>query len=95
MYATATSFQPKRVGDVENKNNSPFNIRFFDKTSDTRNFFKNIRSDVKTSAVATLLASVTQKQELETSGDPSKAINHRLNKTLLVLLNFSRGTFII
>jgi len=38
-----------------NKNNSPVNIRFVAKTSDIRNFFENIRSDVKTSKVATLV----------------------------------------
>ena len=54
-----TSFQPERVGNVENKNNSPVNIKFFVKTSDIRNFSQNNRSDVKTAEVATLLVSVT------------------------------------
>jgi len=40
---------------VENNNNSPFNIRSVAKTSDIRIFSQNIRSDVKTSEVATLL----------------------------------------
>jgi len=53
-----TFFQPERVGDVENKNNSPVNMIFFAKASDTRNFFQNIRSDLKISDVATLLVSV-------------------------------------
>jgi len=41
-------------GNVVNKNNSSVNIRFVAKTSDIRNFSENIRSDVKTSEVATL-----------------------------------------
>jgi len=41
---------------VENKNNSPVNIRFVSKTSDIRNLSENIRSDVETSEVATLIA---------------------------------------
>jgi len=40
---------------VVNKNNSAVNIRFVAKT-DIRNFSENIRSDVKTSEVATLPA---------------------------------------
>ena len=40
---------------MENNNNSPFNIRSVAKTSDIRIFSQNIRSDVKTSEVATLL----------------------------------------
>jgi len=43
-------------GKFEKKNNSSVNIRFVDKTSDIRNFSQNIKSDVKTSDVATLLA---------------------------------------
>jgi len=39
---------------VKNKHNSPVNIRFVAKTSDIRNFSENIRSDGKTSEVATL-----------------------------------------
>ena len=39
---------------MENKNNSPVNIRFVSKTSDIRNLSENIGSDVKTSEVATL-----------------------------------------
>ena len=54
-----TSFHAKRVGNVENKNNSPVNIRFFATISDTTNFSQNIRSDVKISELATLLVSVT------------------------------------
>jgi len=50
-----TSFQPERTGNVENKNNSSFNIRFVAKTSDIKNFSQNIISDVKTSEVATLV----------------------------------------
>jgi len=37
------------------KSNSLVNIRFVAKTSDIRNFSQNIRSDVKTSEVATLI----------------------------------------
>ena len=51
--------KPKRTGIVVNKNNSPVNIRFVAKTSDIRNFSENIRSDVKTSEVATLMTTVT------------------------------------
>jgi len=40
---------------VGNKNNSPVNVRFVAKTSDIRNFSENIRSDVKTSEVATVV----------------------------------------
>jgi len=44
---------------VEN-NNSPLNIRFVARTSDIRNFSQNIRSDVKTTEVATLVKTVFQ-----------------------------------
>jgi len=37
-------FHSKRTGNMENKNNSPVNIRFVAKTSDIRNFSENIRS---------------------------------------------------
>jgi len=47
-------FHPK-TRNVENKNNCPVNIRFVAKTSDIRNFYENIRSDVKTSEVSTLV----------------------------------------
>jgi len=36
------------------QNNSPGNIRFVAKTSDIRNIFEKVRSDVKTSDVAAL-----------------------------------------
>jgi len=42
-------------GNVVNKSNSPVNIRFVVKTSDIRNFSKNITSDLKTSEVAKLV----------------------------------------
>jgi len=48
-------FYPKVRGNVVNKNNSPVNIRFVAKTSDIRNFSENIRFDVKTSEMATLV----------------------------------------
>jgi len=35
----------ERIGNVENKNNIPVNIRFVSKTSDIRNLSENIRSD--------------------------------------------------
>jgi len=42
--------------NVENRKNSPpVNIRFVTKTSHIGNIFENIRSDVKTSEVATRL----------------------------------------
>ena len=44
-------------GNVENKNN-PVNIRFVAKISDIRYLSVNIRSDVKTSEVATLIAAL-------------------------------------
>jgi len=47
-------FHSKIIGNVENKNNSPVNIKFATKTSDVRNFPQNIRSAVKTLEVATL-----------------------------------------
>jgi len=50
-----TYFYPKIRGNVENKNNSPVNVRFVPQTSDIRNFSENIRSDVETWEVATLL----------------------------------------
>jgi len=48
-----TYFHPQKREKVENINNSPVNIRFVAKTSDIRNLFESIRSDVKTSEVAT------------------------------------------
>ena len=51
-----THFQPRKRRNVENNNNSQLNIRFVAKTSDIRIFSQNIRSDVKTSEVATLSA---------------------------------------
>jgi len=50
-----TYFQTRKRRIVENNNNYPLNIRFAAKTSDIRNFSQNIRSDVKTSEVATLV----------------------------------------
>jgi len=47
-----TYFYPKMRGNVVN--NSPANIRFVAKISEIRMFSENIRSDVKTSEVATL-----------------------------------------
>jgi len=43
---------------VENKNNSPINIRFIAKTLNIRHISQNIRSDVKTSDVTTLFVAV-------------------------------------
>jgi len=43
---------------VGNNNNYPLNIRFVAETSDIRNLSQNIRSDVKTSEVATLTAAL-------------------------------------
>ena len=52
-----TYFQPRKRRNVENNHsNCPLNIRFVTKTSAIRNFSQNIRSDVKTSEVATLSA---------------------------------------
>jgi len=50
-----THFHPKSIKNVGNKNNILVNIRFLVKTSDIRNFSQNIRSDIKTSEVATLV----------------------------------------
>jgi len=52
-----TSFQPERR-NVENKSSSSVNIRFVAKTWNIRNFHQNIRSDAKTSEVATLKVNV-------------------------------------
>jgi len=41
-----TYFRPKMRRNVENKNNNPVNIRFVAKTSDIRNLFESITSDV-------------------------------------------------
>jgi len=49
-----TLFHRKRIGNVENKNNSPVNMRFVAKTSNIRNFSQSIRSRVETSKAATL-----------------------------------------
>jgi len=40
---------------VENKSKGLVNIRFLTKTSDIRNISQNIRSDVETSEMATLV----------------------------------------
>ena len=53
--ANLICFHPTRIGNVGNKNNSLVNVRFVAKTSDIRNFSENIRSDVKTSEVATVV----------------------------------------
>jgi len=53
MYLTC--FHPQKRENVENINNSPVNIRSVAKTSHIRNLFENIKSDVKTSEVATRL----------------------------------------
>ena len=42
-----TYFHPERGGNLENKSNSPVNIRFVAKTSDIRNLSENVVSDVK------------------------------------------------
>jgi len=54
-----TYFYPQKRGNVQYINNSPSishheNIIFVAKTSNTRNFFENIRSDIKRSQVPTL-----------------------------------------
>jgi len=59
-----TYFYPQFRENVVNKSNSAVNIRFFAKTSDIRNFSENIRSDVKTSEVATLMADHSLAQEM-------------------------------
>jgi len=41
-----TYFRPKMRGNVENKNNKPFNTRLFAKPSDIRNLSENMTSDV-------------------------------------------------
>ena len=56
-----TYFYPKMRRNVANKNSSPVNIRFVAKTSDIRNLSENIRSDVKTSEVATLVVAIGRK----------------------------------
>jgi len=50
-----THIHSQKRGNVGNINNSPLNTIFVAKTSDTRNFFENTRSDVETSEVATLI----------------------------------------
>jgi len=50
-----THFHPKWIENLK-RSNILVNIRFFAKTSDIRNFSQNIRSNVKTSEVATLNA---------------------------------------
>jgi len=47
-------FHPIRIENLK-KSNILVNIRFVAKTSDIRNFSQNIRSDVETSEVATLV----------------------------------------
>jgi len=49
------SFRLTSVRNVEKKNNSPVNIRFLAEISDIRHFSQNIRSDVKTSEMATMV----------------------------------------
>jgi len=58
-YYKYNLFSRKRTGNVKNKSNSPLNIRLVAKTSGIRSFSQNIRSDVKTSEVATLPAWVS------------------------------------
>jgi len=41
-----TYVRPTMRGNVENKNNNPVNIRFVDKTSDSRNLSEHNTSDV-------------------------------------------------
>ena len=52
-----THFHPKTIENLK-RSNILVNIRFVAKTSDIRNFSQNIRSDVKTSEVATLNARI-------------------------------------
>jgi len=49
-----TQFHPKRIENLK-KSNILVNIRFVAKASDIRNNSQNIRSDVETSEVATLM----------------------------------------
>ena len=53
-----TYFRPKMRGNVENKNNNPVNIRFVDKTWDTRNLSENITCHFNISQVATLVSMI-------------------------------------
>jgi len=50
-----TYFHPKKRVNMQNKNNNLVNIRFVTKTSDLRKLSENIRSDVKTPEVETLV----------------------------------------
>jgi len=63
-YSSKPFFNLEREENVENSNNYPLNIRFVAKTSDIRNFSQNIRSDVKTLEVATLLENVAVVDEI-------------------------------
>ena len=49
-----THFYPKRIENLK-KSSFLVNVRFVAKTSNIRNFSQNIRSDVETSEVATLM----------------------------------------
>jgi len=57
-------------------------------TSDFSSKYQTSETSLKTSEVATLFVSATQKQELQTSRISSKAMNHPFNKTLLVFADF-------
>jgi len=84
LYMNLTYFQPRKRRNEENKNNSSLNIRLVVKTSenyleisDSRKLSRNIRSDIKTSEVATLLTNnnnseISQRSEisLDTGGFP-------------------------
>jgi len=56
-----TYFNPKIRENMENKSNSLVNIRFVAKTSNIGNFSVNMRCDVETSEVATLISTRQQR----------------------------------
>jgi len=76
---------------VEKNNNSPLDIRFVAKTSDIRNFSQNIRSDAKTSEVATLhTTSLSQPNRRPERNDTkpqkqSKVTNPKKKRRVLIL----------
>jgi len=71
-----TYFHPERSGNVEDKSNSPVNIRFVAKTSDIRNFSENIICDVTTSEVVTLLSACLDNHSKSRFQQPTRGSAH-------------------
>jgi len=78
---------------VENKNNSSVNVRLLAETSGIKNFSQNIRSDVKTSEVATLVAVIRENNQWSNIF-ALVTFNLNVSAVSFTVTDFSRGVVV-